>query len=626
MDKRSLFFVLALSAAFLLVNTFFLPSLKGPATEQVVSHRGETPSHLIIPTSTIDQKTDLDGDESFYVLENEFQQLVFSTRGGALAEINLPFASQTSSLNPVREIGFDQEILKDSPQNALFPLHDYTVFEGGQMAKKSPKQGGYTPLLRRTIVQNASGLSIPLHPQYYALTLVSSAPVSQVPYYTVSQMGSDFITFSGKSGEQTITKTYRFIPNAPYTFSLEIALSGGDKISYLTSGIPEVELISGSASPLLRYLSKQGKERVEKLSLPKNEVNTKLANPLWVSNSNGFFGLIMNPLQEIDHIQTDRILGTEIPTRLTLIDAEYDLYPAKNYPGYEALLPVQSKGEPLSYRIYAGPYDAEVLKHVDQALVTNPNMANPHFDLAVAFQGWFTFISEPFAKFLYIIMQFFYLVTGSWGISIILLTLVLRVILFPLNTWSFKSNAKLQKLGPKLKNIQEKFKKDPKRLQMETAMLYKTEGVNPFSGCLPILVQIPFFIAMFDLLKSIFALRGASFIPGWIDNLTAPDAIFSWSYPIPFIGNSLHLLPIILAGLMFLQSKMNALWQDPKAELTDQQKQLKSMGNIMTVAFLFIFYNMPSGLNIYFIFSTIFGMMQQWFIMNRMIKKNGLDL
>ena len=176
----------------------------------------------------------------------------------------------------------------------------------------------------------------------------------------------------------------------------------------------------------------------------------------------------------------------------------------------------------------------------------------------------------------------------------------------------------MQKIAPKIAAIQEKNKKDPKKAQMEIVNLYREEGVNPLSGCLPLLIQMPFLIGMFDLLKSTFELRGASFIPGWIDDLAAPDVLFSWNYPLPFIGNSFHLLPFILGGVMFLQQRlMSPLPSDPKL-MTDQQRQSRAMGSMMTVLFTFLFYNFPSGLNLYWLSSMLLGILQQWWTARRM--------
>ena len=244
-------------------------------------------------------------------------------------------------------------------------------------------------------------------------------------------------------------------------------------------------------------------------------------------------------------------------------------------------------------------------------------------DVAVqSFHGWFAFISEPFAKFLFFLMKIFYSVVHSWGFAIILLTIALRLMLYPLNAWSIKSTVKMQKLAPKLSQLQERYKKDPKKAQVEIMGLYKEHGVNPLGGCFPLLIQMPFLIGMFDLLKSTFELRGASFIPGWIDNLAAPDVVFTWHTPIWFFGLSLHLLPILLGVAMFFQQRMSATVPKDPSKMTDQQKQQRFMGNIMTVVFTVLFYNFPSGLNIYWLSSMLLGILQQWW-MTKKIRLNS---
>jgi YidC/Oxa1 family membrane protein insertase len=175
----------------------------------------------------------------------------------------------------------------------------------------------------------------------------------------------------------------------------------------------------------------------------------------------------------------------------------------------------------------------------------------------------------------------------------------------------------MQQIAPMMSALQEKYKKDPKKLQIEMMNLYRDQKVNPMSGCVPMLIQMPFLIGMFDLLKSTFELRGASFIPGWIDNLTAPDVLFSWTTPIYFIGNQFHLLPILLGLVMFLQQRMSAP-KIPVEEMTDQQRQQKAMGTIMPLIFTFMFYHFPSGLNIYWLSSMLLAMLQQWWMQRNM--------
>ena len=142
---------------------------------------------------------------------------------------------------------------------------------------------------------------------------------------------------------------------------------------------------------------------------------------------------------------------------------------------------------------------------------------NPDYISCQTMHGWFTFISEPFAKFLFVLMNLFHSFTGSWALSIVLLTISLRIMLYPLNAWSTKSMVRMQQISPEVTAIQEKYKKEPKKAQIEIMNLYRERGVNPASGCIPLFIQMPFLIGMFDLLKSSFALRGA---PLFLDGST----------------------------------------------------------------------------------------------------------
>jgi YidC/Oxa1 family membrane protein insertase len=299
-----------------------------------------------------------------------------------------------------------------------------------------------------------------------------------------------------------------------------------------------------------------------------------------------------------------------------LIDAQYNLYPPESYPGYTTYLPLKSGT--LLFRVFAGPYDTNLLKELD-ALYEDPTQQyNPEYVSALSIQGWFSFISQPFSKFLFFLMQLFYTITHSWALSIILLTIALRAMMYPLNSWSISSSLKMQAIAPKLKAIREKHKKDPRKAQLEEMNLYKESGINPFMGCFPMLLQMPFLIGMFYLLKSSFPLRGAVFIPGWIDDLSAPDVLFTWSQPLWFIGHEFHLLPILLGVTMFLQQKLSAKAPQDPSKLTDAERQQKMMGNMMSVLFTVMFYNFPSGLNIYFMFSNLLGIAQQLWMTKKM--------
>lgn len=557
-------------------------------------------------------------NEQFYVLENDYLQVVFSTIGGSIAEINLPFESDKNDFSVVKPIEVDRLLKSQYPYESYFPNYSYYLASSsGQIVKENPTLGGYYPLLRRDI-RDPSGVGHKIPYQYYSLSTLSDYSDDEISTFKVTSFTSNSITFEGKSSGKKIRKSYFFdnTEQVPYSLMLEIEVDGDARGLWLSTGIPEVELISGAFMPSFKYqYDKNGKQTVDSISTPKNSTFLSSANPNWISNSNGFFGIIVDPVtfETSTGVKVLKVAGEVVPSRLTVIGGSRPEYPANKYPGYQMLMPLTVSNKSQQFRIVAGPYQQEILKQLD-VIFTNPaNGYNPDYAEAQSHHGWFSFISVPFAKFLFVLMNFFHMLTHSWGFSIILLTIALRVMLYPLNAWSIKSTLKLQQLSPKITALQEKNKKDPKKAQMEMVKLYKENGVNPFSGCFPILIQMPFLIGMFDLLKSSFQLRGASFIPGWINNLSSPDVVFSWGFSIPFIGNEFHLLPILLGGVMFLQQRFSQS-MNKKAPTTDQQRQQQAMGNMMTIVFTVIFYKMPSGLNIYFLSSTLLSILQQWYM------------
>ena len=564
-----------------------------------------------------------ESEETFYVLENDYQQLVFSTRGGALAEINLPLQNSSDSKSLVKEIDIDREILAQSPQNAHFPLHPYyTPSDQGASLQQEGSLGGYYPLLRRPILASDGTEKSSVPPEYYALNISGEDPDLASLNYRVVRFEPNLIQFEASTSQRRIVKTFS-IPQkkvGPYCFDLDVQIDGDSRGLWLSSGVPDVELVGGSYAPLLRFQITRGNgSDVETIDLPKKgPTQVTTMKPNWISNSNGFLGLIVDPLSDVGQgYKAAPIDGAALPTRLSLIDAAYQLYPEANYPGYATYLPLKS-GQNLPFRVFAGPFDDGLLKELDQLYGDPLKNYNPEYASAQSIQGWFSFISEPFAKFLFLLMQLFYAVSGSWAVSIVLLTIALRAMMYPLNAWSIRSSIKMQEIAPKVKAMQERYKKDPKKGQMEVMNLYRESGINPFTGCLPMLLQMPFLIGMFYLLKSSFPLRGAPFIPGWIDDLAAPDILFSWGQPIWFIGNEFHLLPILMGVSMYIQQKITSKTpKDPKM-LSDTEKQQKMMGNMMSVLFMVMFYSFPSGLNIYFMFSTLLGILQQWWTAKKM--------
>ena len=188
----------------------------------------------------------------------------------------------------------------------------------------------------------------------------------------------------------------------------------------------------------------------------------------------------------------------------------------------------------------------------------------------------------------------------NYGVAIILLTILVRILFWPLTHKSTVGMRKMQEIQPLMKEIQKKYKDNPQRMQQETWQLYRDHKVNPLSSCLPMLIQIPVFIALFNVLRSTVELRYAPFL--WIADLSEPEALFaSW---FPFGG--LNILPILMAGTMALQSALTPSSGDAK-----QQRMMMVM---MPIMMLVMFYNFPSALSLYWTLSQVFSIVQMWWI------------
>jgi YidC/Oxa1 family membrane protein insertase len=192
---------------------------------------------------------------------------------------------------------------------------------------------------------------------------------------------------------------------------------------------------------------------------------------------------------------------------------------------------------------------------------------------------------------------------------IIIISVLTKVLFFRLTHKSFKSMKDLQELQPKIQALKEKFGDDRQKLSQETMKLYKEAGVNPLGGCLPLLLQMPVFIALFNVLRYTIELRQAPFF-GWINDLSQQDVLFTLPMSLPLIGNAFSLLPILMGASMFVQTKIGgSLTGTPQAQTTP-----KGFNTMLPIVFTFLFYKMPSGLVIYWIVNTVLSVGQQYYI------------
>ncbi len=295
-------------------------------------------------------------------------------------------------------------------------------------------------------------------------------------------------------------------------------------------------------------------------------------------------------------------LVTLVPDQNVSVDVTFEAKESRDGIAYESVFeePTTTLESGNSFtstsQMFAG---AKSLQLLDQYEKVN-NI--PHFDLAIDF-GWFYFITKP----LFFAVKWLFDLLGNFGVAIIVLTILVRLSFYPLANHSFHSMAKMRELQPQIAKLKTAYGDDKTKFQQEMMTLYKKHGVNPVAGCVPILIQIPVFFALYKVLFVCIEMRHAPFY-GWIVDLSAPDpttifnlfGLINWTPP-SFL--MIGVLPILMSLSMVVQQKLNPQPTDPI-----QEKVFK----LMPLIFLFMLANFPAGLIIYWICSNIFSIGQQW--------------
>ena len=298
----------------------------------------------------------------------------------------------------------------------------------------------------------------------------------------------------------------------------------------------------------------------------------------WIGSTNKYFGTLLIAKPHFDG-------GVQAKRRPHLIpgskDGAFHYVPALCGIYKNIVIPVGGvKDFTLEY--FAGPKTLSEVNKLPKSAIQILHISS--FSLM-------EYIARPVLKLLNLLKDW----CGSYGVAIILLTLLVRIIFFPLTEKGNRSMRKMQTIAPKAKEIREKYKDNPQLMNQKTMELYRQEGVNPLGGCLPILLQIPVFFALYAALDSAVELRHVSFL--WAKDLTKPDLVG----PAFLFGYGIHPLVLIMTALMILQQKMTPSNMDPA-----QQKMMMFMPVIMLV----LLYNLPSGLTLYWTVSQIFSILQ----------------
>ena len=427
-------------------------------------------------------------------------------------------------------------------------------------------------------------------------------------------------TFAIKNSDNTdnnftLVKQYTFKPGE-YLFKLDIMIDGGEQSYGLNfNGAAYTIRTSPQIGPHFnkktdRYESRQfiayNGEKSKKIVLSDKQFKEYDKDNLsWVGIGGKYF------------------VDLAVPENKSIIKSAYysSAVETNDYANAQALIVRNSfsdKSIKDTYYMYFGPRNEKDLRIYNAADNNVWNLEGLRLGESLQSSGFLSWL-ETILKWM---MEMIYKVIPNWGASIIILTIFLKLIMFPLTKKSSLGTLKMQELQPQMQVIQAKYKENPQKLQQETARLYKEAGYNPVSGCLPMLFMFVILFAMFNLFNNYFEFRGAMFIPGWIPDLSAGDSIHTFKFNIPFIGSELRLLPIIYVISQLLFGKIT---QNGGTMTGSSAAQMKIMMYGMPLFFFFIFYNAPSGLLLYWTVSNFVQLIQQLMI-NRIMNKKKLEM
>ena len=364
-------------------------------------------------------------------------------------------------------------------------------------------------------------------------------------------------------------------------------------VTFWAAGVPPTAYLAGDKLYSERHnidyclLTADGKDdkavNLDPAAKDEKFKNFGTASPVsWAGSSNKYFAsvLFVSLLPGNAGMKADRL-------QLQVPEKKNELYSVPSV-GILSNLTIPAGGaETCKFSYYFGPKEIEEIRHLPESV-----MGAMHF----SYFSWFEFLARPMVLLLVWLNNH---ICHSYGIAIILLTLLVRLIFWPITQKANNSMRKMQKLQPQMKEIREKYKSNPQEMNVRMMELYRKEKVSPLGGCLPILFQIPVFFALYSALDSAVELRQVGFL--WCTDLAKPDLVGP-QIDLPFLGpTGLHPLVIAMTVLMIVQQKMTPSGADPMQ---------KKMMMIMPVIMLFMLYNLPSGLTLYWTVSQVFSILQ----------------
>ncbi len=422
-------------------------------------------------------------------------------------------------------------------------------------------------------------------------------------YDVTHDEAQESLTFTLRLPAFEVRKRFR-LSKAPYVVDVEVAVTGlGDRPVVLGMDETPAYMLNWGPNVSSADLAKGVKQTLVMRVDGRNEsVKTSdfagdgekavwdfVPDANWVAVKSAYFVVALRP----ENFESARAwaVGQDSRFRFGLAVPRFEVLPEQT--------------DQRAFRLYIGPSKLDTLEAAWPTLATVQRFFS-HFDL----MDWF-------AKLLLRILNFFYLIVPNYGVAIILLTVLVRMAMFPLTLKSMRNMKRMQLLAPEIEQLKAKYGEDQQEMTKRMMELYRERGINPVSGCLPLILQMPVFIALYRMLWSAYELRGAPFVLikwgdyRWISDLSEPDHFLHlpWMEVVPIVGSALvylNLLPILM-GLSMVVSQKVMPTSGPAQ--TSQQKMLMT---IMPVFFAVICYNMAAGLSLYILTSTVLGIFQQF--------------
>ena len=557
MEQARLLIAIVLSAAVFLVWQFFFVDRE--AVQKTAKKTDQPPA--------ITEQTPIQQAKPYSA---EQESATAGTSGVADTAVSRP--AETARLITVDTPLYRAKISEKGAGFVSFTLKDYreTVAKDSPLKEIIPQENAFETVLVGYDGKSLAGLD----------SAVFSANLD-IDTLSVKE-GSQKITFSWASDQGvTIEKTYSFSPDS-YMIGLDVTVKNAsdriiqDKLYVALKGsVPDDKRVYGFEGPSAFINDELEEVDIDDIA----DKNTYTGGLKWIALQDRYFMTSIIPAQ-----------AQEASMRLyvregNLVEAQY-LNPVSDIrPGTQ---------QTYQYSLFFGPKSMKIMGELGH-----------DFSKALNF-GFFDILAKPCVW----LMNKLYSVIPNYGIAIIILTLLIKIVLWPLGSKSYKSMSEMKKIQPLMKEIREKHKNDKKKMNEEVMGLYRTYKINPLGGCLPMVVQLPVFFALYRMLYQAIELRHAPFFL-WIDDLSAPDRLFRFPIDhIPFMEPpyGIPVLTLIMGASMLLQQKMSPPMGDPA-----QAKMMMFMPVIFTV----IFINFSSGLVLYWLTNNLLSIGQQYYIQKK---------